>query len=64
MKVTVQGGAYAEHQILSASFGGEQPVNVDASAFTLRLAPGSGATVTLRMRRYANMPTLAFPWDR
>jgi hypothetical protein len=63
-QVTIQGGAYAEHQILSASLGGGQPVDVNDSAFTLRLAPGSGATVTLRMRRYANMPTLAFPWDR
>lgn len=59
--VTVQGGGYGEHQILSVSAGGkETPVN--ARAFAVQLAPGSGARLTLRMKRYANQPTLAFPW--
>ena len=31
---------------------------------TVRLAPGAGATLTLAMTRYANQPTVAFPWDR
>jgi hypothetical protein len=62
--VTVQGGAYAEHQILSAAGGEGAPTVVEASAFTLRLAPGAGARLTLRMKRYTNAPTLSFPWER
>ena len=59
--VTVQGGAYGEHQILSAAVG-NQVHAVGQRAFTLRLAPGAGATLTLAMKRFANDPTLAFPW--
>ena len=32
--------------------------------FTVRLAPGAGRRLVIRTRRYANQPTLAFPWDR
>jgi hypothetical protein len=60
--VTVQGGAYAEHQIASVTLAG-QTVPVDAPSFTVRLAPGCGATLTLKMKRYANQPTFAFPWE-
>jgi hypothetical protein len=62
--VTVQGGAYGEHQILSATVGEGAATVIDSSAFTLRLAPGAGARLTLKMKRYANAPTLSFPWDR
>ncbi len=62
--VTIQGGAYGEHQIQSAAIGEGAARAVDASAFTLRLAPGSGARLTLKMKRHANQPTLSFPWDR
>lgn len=62
--VTIQGGAYGEHQIQSAAIGEGAPQAVDASAFTLRLAPGSGARLTLKMKRHVNQPTLSFPWDR
>lgn len=62
--VTVQGGAYGEHQILGVAIGEGAMQAVDASAFTVRLAPGSGARLTLKMRRHANQPTLSFPWDR
>jgi hypothetical protein len=61
--VVVQGGGYGEHQILSAEFGGRTaPIN--AREFTVQLAPGAGATLTLAMKRYANPPTATFPWDR
>ncbi|HEX8470319.1 MAG TPA: hypothetical protein VF633_04340 [Brevundimonas sp.] len=61
--VTIQGGGYGEHQIKTAAYdGATQPVN--ASAFTLKLAPGAGARVLLTMDRYVNQPTLKFPWDR
>ncbi|HEX8301426.1 hypothetical protein [Sphingomonas sp.] len=60
--VTVQGGSYGEHQILSVANGTQsQPVN--ARTFTVRLAPGAGARLTLRMKRYANQPTLDLPWS-
>jgi hypothetical protein len=62
--VTVQGGAYGEHQILSAAVGEGAPTPVDASALGLRLAPGAGTRLTLKMKRYTNAPTLSFPWDR
>jgi hypothetical protein len=59
--VTIQGGAYGEHQILSVS-DGKVTRPVGDRAFTVRLAPGSGARLSLKMKRYANQPTLDFPW--
>ncbi|GFE79614.1 hypothetical protein GCM10011487_16140 [Steroidobacter agaridevorans] len=61
--ITVQGGAYAEHRIESATLDGRR-VAIDDSAFDLELRPGCGARLQLNMRRYANAPTLAFPWLR
>ena len=52
--VIVQAGGYAEHRFTEA----------DGSALTVRLAPGAGKKLTLKMERYANPPTLAFPWNR
>ena len=39
-------------------------VSINASDFTVRLAPGAGATLRIRMKRYANAPTVKFPWER
>lgn len=61
-RVTVQGGAYGEHQILSAAVVNQLHA-VGQRTLTLRLSPGAGAALTLAMRRFANEPTLAFPWD-
>jgi hypothetical protein len=59
----VQGGAYGEHQILEVSSpAGSQPVN--QSFFRVELAPGSGATLRIAMKRFSNSPTYAFPWRR
>ncbi len=60
--VIVQGGAYGEHQIVSVS-DGKTTTEVNAPHFPLRLEPGSGARLNIRMKRFANDPTLAFPWD-
>lgn len=57
--VVVQGGAYGEHQFVSLD---GQPV--DAPTLTVRLAPGCGRTLQFKMKRYANTPTMTFPWDR
>jgi hypothetical protein len=61
--VIVQAGAYAEHQITSVQAeGAEASIPVDHSHIATRLAPGAGTRLTLATRRYANPPTLAFPW--
>jgi hypothetical protein len=61
--VVVQGGAYGEHTFGQVTIDG-QMVAVDGPAFEVRLAPGAGARLSATMRRYANMPTLRYPWDR
>jgi hypothetical protein len=61
--VTVQGGAYGEHRVISVS-DGERTQSVNDSSFVVRLAPGAGAKLTVKMKRFANQPTLNFPWDR
>jgi hypothetical protein len=61
--VTVQMGAYAEHQATTVAVDGETMM-VDAPDFDVRLAPGAGATFTIGIKRYAHQPTLHFPWDR
>ncbi|MBI2506323.1 MAG: hypothetical protein HYW07_24170 [Candidatus Latescibacteria bacterium] len=61
--VVVQGGAYAEHQFLDAQCEGRD-FTLDADSATFMLSPGAGSRIKLRMRRYANAPTFAFPWDR
>lgn len=61
--VTVQMGAYAEHHATSVDVG-DRTFAIDAPYFTVRLAPGTGDTLTIRVRRYVHQPTLAFPWDR
>ena len=61
--VVVQGGAYAEHQFLSVTHNG-QTTMLSSDNFTVRLEPGCGSRLQIRMARYANQPTCAFPWDR
>lgn len=61
--VTVQGGGYGEHRIKDVRIGDARHA-VNDSAFTLSLAPGSGARLVLGMERYVNQPTLTFPWRR
>lgn len=60
--VIVQGGAYGEHQILSVS-DGKAELAVGNTSFPVRLMPGAGARLTIRMARFANDPTLSFPWE-
>ena len=61
--VVVQGGAYAEHQILEVTTD-SQISSVNSSHFNVRLAPGSGSRIVAKMKRYANQPTFVFPWNR
>lgn len=62
-EVVVQAGGYAEHQFTELEGAGE-PTALDSNAISIRLEPGAGKQLTLRMRRYANMPDLSFPWAR
>ncbi|MDE0078866.1 MAG: hypothetical protein OXO50_15205 [Caldilineaceae bacterium] len=62
-RVTVQGGAYAEHQLGSVTLDGEK-VEVGDDSFEVNIAPGCGAKLEIVTDRYANTPTLAFPWRR
>jgi hypothetical protein len=61
--VVVQAGGYAEHQFTAVELEGRE-FAVDRADVTVRLAPGAGARMVLKMRRYANRPALAHPWDR
>ena len=60
--VTVQAGAYGEHQVISVS-NGDQTQVVNDKWFHVRIAPGSGAKLLIKMKRFANEPSLSFPWD-
>ena len=62
-RVVVQGGAYGEHRFVSAEADGET-TQIGDSHFTVSLAPGCGSRLVIQMDRYANTPTLVFPWDR
>jgi len=61
--VALQAGAYGEHEIVSATAGGKT-VNVNGPVLTVKLGAGAGDLVTMRVKRYANEPTLRQPWDR
>ncbi len=62
-EVIVQAGAYAEHQFTGAEMDG-QSRPAAGSWIRVKIEPGCGARLKLNMRRYANRPTLAFPWSR
>lgn len=61
--VVVQAGAYGEHTVRDVEAGGRK-WTVNAPWFTVRLAHGAGAHLRIGMQRYANSPTLDFPWER
>jgi hypothetical protein len=61
--VVVQAGGYAEHQFVEATVNGKAN-DVRDSWMQVRLEPGCGARLKIKMARYANQPTLVFPWDR
>lgn len=60
--VIVQGGAYGEHQIGSVSGEGVSGADVNGAHFAVRLEPGCGTQLEVGMARYANTPTMNFPW--
>lgn len=62
-ELVVQAGGYAEHQFDSIEWNG-QTVALNAREFQIRLEPGAGAKLRIKMRRFVNQPTTAFPWER
>ncbi len=62
-RLTVQAGAYAEHQFRTVDMDG-QSFAVEGTSFNVELAPGCGARLQIGTDRYANQPTFAFPWRR
>jgi hypothetical protein len=62
-ELVVQAGGYAEHQFDTLEWNG-QTVPLNAREFTVRLGPGAGGKLALKMRRFVNQPTVAFPWER
>ena len=61
--VIVQGGGYGEHQLVSVTIG-NKTTPIDSPLLTVRLEPGCGQTLKLKMTRYANRPTVLHPWHR
>ncbi len=60
-EIIVQAGGYGEHLCTRVEADGRVH-DVNRRFFRVRLAPGAGGEVVIHHRRYANMPTLAFPW--
>jgi hypothetical protein len=61
--VVVQGGAYGEHEIAAVTDVAGKAVPVEARSVRIKLAPGAGGRLTLRMKRYAQEPTFEFPFE-
>lgn len=61
--LVVRMGAYGEHRCESVRIG-DQEVDIRGNDFTIRLEPGCGAQLTLKISRYVNPPTLTLPWNR
>jgi hypothetical protein len=56
------GAADSSPEAMTPSPSPEAATRVGAPHLTVRLAPGAGTRLTLRLRRYAQLPTFAFPW--
>jgi hypothetical protein len=62
-ELIVQAGSYGEHQFVQATHLG-QTVPINGRTLKVRLGPGCGTTLALKMRRFANQPTLRMPWQQ
>jgi hypothetical protein len=63
-EIVIQAGGYAEHQFSSVSQDSGQSQAVNSNQLAVKLAPGAGGRFVVKMKRYANQPTMTFPWDR
>ncbi len=62
-RVLVQAGGYAEHRFGAIKVG-DRGYKGNGSLVEVRLAPGTGSRILMQTKRYANQPTMRFPWDR
>ncbi len=62
-EVLVQMGAYGEHQCRRVVMDGRS-FEISGSWFEVHLSPGAGARLLIETDRYANQPSLLFPWDQ
>jgi len=60
-EIIIRAGAYGEHELTSLAAGGKS-TSVSGRDLKVLLAPGTGSTLELGTRRYANTPTLQPPW--
>ena len=61
--LVIQGGAYGEHQLVAATYN-DKRMRIDDTSFSIMLEPGAGTVLAIEMNRYANTPTMDFPWRR
>ena len=62
--LTLQAGAYGEHQFTSIrEIGTIDPQAIRAKAFDLELPPGSEIKLEIGLKRFVNDPSFALPWD-
>ena len=61
--IVVQAGGYREHTFTGVTCDG-RTLALDQPLLNVRLAPGAGGRLVLKMKRYVNPPTVAQPWDR
>jgi hypothetical protein len=58
----VQGGAYAEHTVLTAKLSDGVRQKIDARAFAVTFEPRSGQQLEIDLDLFDNSPTLDWPW--
>lgn len=61
--VVIQTGAYGENQCISIHHRGRE-IEVDSHYFAVRLEPGSGDRLVLKLDRLANTPAAGLPWNK
>jgi len=60
--IVIRMGAYGEHQCLQVVHGGK-PLDVNRNWFAVKLDPGCGARLALKVKRFANRPQAGMPWE-
>jgi hypothetical protein len=61
--VIVQAGGYGEHQFVGVELGDAVAMKLDTRRLRVRLAPGAGTRLVIKMRRHVNQPTMTHPWN-
>ena len=61
--LVLQAGGYGEHTIESVQIDNGKPQQIGGVTCNVRLAPGAGARLLMKVKRYCNQPTVAFPWS-